>query len=98
MIRIEIKSTEVNVRSGNNARGPWQIRTQPAFAYTVDRNGKPYEYPERISLQLDDDQHPYAIGNYTLAPQSLYVAEYGRLNLGRPQLTPIQAKPVQAAA
>lgn len=96
MIRIEVKSTEVRSISGTSKTGkPYNIRDQEAYAYTVGRDGQPRPYPERISLQLEDDQAPLEPGIYTLAPASLYVGDYGRLMLGRPQL--VKAQPVAAA-
>jgi hypothetical protein len=93
MIRIEVKTTEVNSRSGNrkDGSGTWTIRTQDAWAHTADPNGKPRPYPERISLQLEDNQLPFALGIYELSPASIYVGEFGRLMMGRPQLTPVAA-------
>lgn len=98
MIRIQITATEVQTRSGTaRATGnPYTIRTQEAYAYTVDpANGKPRPFPERISLQLEDNQQPYNVGDYTLSPACVYVGDYGRLNLGRPVLVALKA---QAAA
>jgi hypothetical protein len=93
MIRIEVKTTEVQTRNGTSQRTgqPWTIRSQDAWAYTLDSNGKPRPYPERISLQLDDNQLPFPLGNYDLSPASIYVGEFGRLMMGRPQLTPVAA-------
>lgn len=93
MIRIEVKTTEVTARSGNrkDGSGTWTIRTQPAWAHTFDANGKPQPYPTMISLQLEDNQAPHPIGNYELSPSSIYVGDFGRLMMGRPVLTMIQA-------
>lgn len=91
MIRIEVKSTEVTTRSGTSQRTgqPWTIRSQEGYAYTFDQTGKVRPYPERISLQLDDNQLPFPIGNYDLSLASIYVGDFGRLMMGRPQLTPV---------
>lgn len=99
MIRIEVKTTEVQTRTGprKDGSGNWQIRSQDAWAYTYDQSGKQRPYPERISLQLDNDQHPFATGTYDLSPASIYVGDFGRLMMGRPQLTPIAAPAVKAA-
>lgn len=98
MIRIEIKSTEVRTISGTSKAGkPYSIRDQEAYAHTVGRDGQPRPYPERISLQLEDDQPPFEPGLYTLAPSSLYVGDYGRLMLGRPQLARVQPAVAKAA-
>lgn len=73
------------------------MRTQTAWAHTHSRNGNLNAYPERITINLEDGQAPYPIGNYQIAPSSLYVGDFGRLSLGRLVLSPIQAK-VSAAA
>jgi hypothetical protein len=98
MIRIEVKGTEVSTRNGFRKDGsPWSMRTQEAYAFTFDANGRERPYPERISLQLDDDQAPYNVGLYNLLPMSIYVGEFGRLMCGRPQLSPIAANAAKAA-
>jgi hypothetical protein len=103
MLRIEIKSPEVRTISGTckpgtvNAGKPYCIRDQEAYAWLVGRDGKPRDYPERISVQLDDDQEAYRPGVYTLAPQSLYVGDFGRLQMGKPKLMPVAAAAAKAA-
>lgn len=98
MIRIEVKTTEVQTRNGTRQNGtPWSIRSQEAYAYTLDSNGKQRPYPERISLQLDDNQLPFPIGTYELSPASIYVGDFGRLMMGRPQLSPVAASAAKAA-
>lgn len=96
MIKIEIKSSEVQVRSGTNKNGPWKITAQEAWAHLLERNGSPSPYPQKISLNLEEGTAPYPVGIYGLADQSLYVGDFGRLMLGRPIL--VQAAKVQAAA
>ncbi len=98
MLRIEIKSPEVRTISGTSKAGkPYAIRDQEAYAWTVGRDGKPREYPERISVQLEDDQEAYRPGFYTLAPQSLYVGDFGRLQMGKPKLVAVAAAAAKAA-
>lgn len=48
MLKIEVKSTEINDRSGNKNGRPWQIRTQEAYALIKNRNGTDAPYPEKI--------------------------------------------------
>jgi hypothetical protein len=98
MIRIEVKGTEVSTRNGTRKDGsPCSMRTQEAYAYTFDASGRERPYPERISLQLDDNQAPYNVGFYNLHPMSIYVGEFGRLMCGRPQLSPVAASASKAA-
>lgn len=84
MIKIEVASAEVFTKSGIAAKSgkPYTIREQEAFAYVVDRNGNPQKYPAKIRINLNDDQAPYAVGNYQIAPESFYVDRFGGLTLG----------------
>lgn len=96
-LRIEVKSDAVETRSGTSKNGkPYSIRSQTAYAYTYEQNGNPKPFPERISLNLEDNQQAYPVGNYALdLEKSIYVGDFGRLSLGRPIL--VSAK-LQAAA
>lgn len=99
-LKIEVKGTEVETRNGVSARTgkPYSIRSQNAYAHTMESNGNPRPFPDRISLNLDDDQHPYAAGMYLLDDRSIYVGDFGRLTLGRPVLVSVTPKSVQQAA
>lgn len=55
-------------------------------AYVTLPNQK---YPARIELFAPKGQSPYALGDYTLAPESFSVGEYGRLEC-RPVLVPLK--------
>lgn len=70
-IRVKINSTDVEVKSGTNARGPWQIREQEGFLF---KSGD--EYPEKIVLVLDDNAQPYQPGMYELDEKSIYVGKF----------------------
>jgi len=97
VIRIEIKSAKVNVKSGTaKASGkPYTIKTQEGYAHTVDREGKPRPYPQQIEIALEKEQEPFAPGVYTIGPATLYVGDYNRLMLGR--LVLIGVAPVAAS-
>lgn len=100
MINIEVKSTEVTVKSGTSARTnkPYSIREQQGvYAFLHDRDGKQSPYPTRISVTLRDEQEPYPVGMYTLAPESLYADRFNQLSLG-PVLRPIPGKAAIKAA
>lgn len=88
MIKIEVKSTEVRTVSGTSKKTGkgYTIRDQEAYAHTLDKDGKPRPYPERISLQLEQDQPAFEVGTYAISPASIYVGDFGRLMLGRPVL------------
>ena len=84
MIKIEVSSAEVFVKSGIAAKSgkPYNIRDQEAYAHTVDRNGAPQKYPQKIKINLRDDQQPYAVGVYTICPTSFFVDRFDSLTLG----------------
>lgn len=90
-IQLSIESEQVNVKSGNNARGPWQIREQEAWAYLVNRDGTAQKYPTRVMVQLEENQPPYAAGAYTIAPSSFYPGQFGSL-MFKVRLVPVRAK------
>lgn len=92
MIRIEVKSAAVNVKSGTarNSGKPYEIRTQEGYAHTVDGEGKPRPYPQRCEIPLQKGQEPYAPGNYTVSAASFYVGDYDRLMISL-RLQPVAA-------
>lgn len=97
-MRIEVKSTAVAERKGvSDAGRPWSIREQQAYAHVLDRDGKPEEYPQKITLRLDEGDQAYPAGEYTLADASFYVGQYGRLTVGTVKLQAL-AKSVQRSA
>lgn len=92
MIRIEVDKPTVTEKHGTSAKGrPYTIREQVAYAHVIDEDGKPGKYPVKCRLSLGDDQPPYAPGMYTLAPASVKVGDYDRLELDRVQLVPVAA-------
>lgn len=97
MIRIEVETAEVMTKSGIAAATgkPYTIREQNAWAYLIGQDGKPNKHPEAMKITLERDQPPYAVGAYTLDPGALYVAQFGKLSIGRIRLNPIQS-PVQS--
>jgi len=78
-MKIEVKSSEVNVKSGTSKKSgkPYTIREQPAYLHVAGE-----AYPQRCVLQLEDDQQPYAPGMYETADE-LYVGDFGRLAVSR---------------
>lgn len=85
-MKIEVESGEVREVKGENAKGPWSIREQKAFADLGKR------YPAEIRLRLPRDQQPYAPGIYELdAEKSCFVDGYGNLKLGAIVLRPAVA-------
>lgn len=76
MIKIEVKNTETRSKAGTGKRSgkAYSFKEQDAWAHLP---GDPY--PTRISLTLNDNDAPHAPGMYTLAPDSLYVGDFGSL-------------------
>lgn len=99
MIKIEIKDASVQTRNGNSPKTgkPYSIRSQEAWAHTVNRAGNLNPYPEKITINLNDDQQGYPPGMYQLQPQSIYVGDFGSLRLGTPVLAQVQ-QPVKQVA
>jgi hypothetical protein len=80
-MKVEIQSDAVDDRSGKIRRGDragedYRIRQQEAWLH----NGR--AYPERFVIDLGD-QPAFPRGFYEIAPASLEVGEYGRLQFGR---------------
>lgn len=94
MLKIEIKSAEVFVKSGVSAKTgkPYNIRTQEAYAHVYDKSGHPAPYPVRIVLSLPDTGPAYNPGTYQLDPRCIYVDRFGSLAIARPVLVPAQLK------
>jgi len=97
MIKIEV-TDKVTEKSGisSKTQRPYTIREQQAFAHVFEKDGTASRYPKEIKLSLRDDTPAYAAGDYTIAPSSVFVGEFGRMEL-MPVLVPIKA-PVRAAA
>ena len=78
-MKIEAKSSEVKVKSGNAKRTgkPYTIREQEAYLHVPGG-----AYPERCVLNLEEGQEPYAPGIYETANE-LYVGDFGRLAVSR---------------
>ena len=93
MLKIEVLSTETNVKSGTNGRGPWEIVEQTAYLF---KNAED-KYPQEIVVTLDKGQSAYPPGNYTLDDKSFYVGQYGQLQC-RPRLRPTVAQAQKAVS
>ena len=86
MIKIEIDNTDVDIFSGNSKRDgkPFSIRKQRAWAHLSGD-----KYPSGIEIVLEEGQAPYQPGAYMLAPESVFVGRFGRLEIGRIKLNPL---------
>lgn len=98
MIKIEIKSDKVEAFSGISKKTgkPFSMNNQTGYANLVDANGEVLR--QALKITLSDDQKPYPVGFYTLAPSSLYIDSFSRLVVGRIALMPFQSAAVRQAA
>lgn len=85
-IKFEVATNDVDVRSGKNDRGPWEIREQLVYMHKGDA-----PYPEMIKVTLEKNQQPYAPGMYELREDSFFVGKYKDL-MCRPRLRPLVAQ------
>jgi hypothetical protein len=90
MFKIEIKSTELIERTSRKG-APYYKQT--GYAFTMDRDGVPNAYPERIMIMVSKNAsglpQPYQPGMYQLHPSSLRVGQYNDLEIGFINLQPI---------
>ena len=102
MIKISVTSTEVrNMRGNGKASGkPYDLNFQTVWAHTSDRNGNPNPYPEKVEIILEKSEQGaalfYPVGEYTLAPNSVFVDRGGNLSIS-PRLVPLKPKAAPAA-
>jgi hypothetical protein len=95
-IKITIASNDVrNMKGiGKVSQKPYDLNFQTAYVHTVDKSGNSNPYPEKVELMLDKDGNgnvlAYSVGDYDLAPASIYVDRQGNLAL-RPLLKPFKA-------
>ena len=84
MIKVSVTSTEVRNQSGNaKATGKaYSLNFQTVWMHTYDRSGKPNPYPEKVEIILDKNEQGaalfYPVGEYILAPESVYVDRSGK--------------------
>ena len=106
MIQVSVTSTEVRNQSGTaKATGkPYSMNFQTVWFHTFDRNGVKNPYPEKAEIILEKNEQGaalfYPVGEYTLAPQSVYVDRSGNLAIA-PRLVPLKAatpRPATATA
>ena len=101
IIQVSVTSTEVrNQRGTAKASGKaYDLNFQTVWFHTYDRQGNKNPYPEKSEIILEKNEQGQAlfwpIGEYTLAPSSVYVDRSGNLAIA-PRLVSI--KPKAAAA
>lgn len=102
MIQISVKSTEVRNQRGNGkvSGKPYDMNFQTVWAHTSDRNGNPNPFPEKVEIILEKNEQGaplfFPVGEYTLAPNSVYVDRGGNLSIS-PRLLALKPKAAPAA-
>lgn len=84
-MKVEIKSSEIETRSGQGKTGPYTIRKQSGYLDT----GK--AYPVEVRIRLDDQQPAFAPGTYEIGPECFYVAQYGETKVDLSKVKPMRA-------
>lgn len=85
MIQVSVTSTEVRNQSGNaKASGkPYSLNFQTVWFHTYDRSGQRLPYPEKAEIILEKNKEGaalfYPVGEYTLAPSSVYIDRGGNV-------------------
>lgn len=64
-------------------------KVQEAYVQLFDEQGNPEKFPRRTELLFRASEEGYPAGEYVMAPQSLRVGQYDRLELGRVALLPV---------
>lgn len=102
MIRVTVSSTAVREQSGNaKATGkPYHLSFQTVWMHLADRDGNADPYPTKVEIILPRDKQDgaaifYPVGEYQLAPSSIYVDARGNVAVA-PRLVPLRA-PAKAA-
>jgi len=96
MLKVSIPQTITRNLSGTGkASGkPYNLDFQTVYIHTLDRNGKPAPFPEKLDIILDRNEQGqpmvYPVGEYQLHPASLYVDQRGSLAVA-PRLVPMSA-------
>lgn len=93
-MKIEIKDTKVNEKSGTSAKTnkPYTIREQAGYAHLPNS-----AYPVEISITLDKDAPAWSPGMYLVDDASFYADRFKRLTIGRLELRPIAATQAKAS-
>lgn len=97
MIQVSVTSTEFrNQRGTAKASGKaYDLNFQTVWFHTFDRSGNKNPYPEKSEVILEKNEQGqvlfWPIGEYTLAPSSVYVDRNGSLAIA-PRLVPLKPK------
>lgn len=83
MIKVTVAQTTVRRMKGiGKVSGkPYDMQMQTVYLHTVDRDGNTPPYPEKSEVILEADAAPYAVGDYSMHPSSVYVDRQGNASL-----------------
>lgn len=97
MLSVKVVSAALRIQPYTDKKGlPATLPFQTAYVFTVDDEGKPALYPEKLEFipprDLAGHPAPYAPGDYTLHPSAVYIGRDGRL-AAQMRLTPAKSRP-----
>lgn len=87
--RVDVMSTKVYSKSFEKDGRKFQFREQEVYMHLVAPDGTPDPVPTKVSLSLEGDAEPYAVGVYEFSLRSLVVGGFNRLQVGRVRLDPV---------
>lgn len=93
MIKVTVTSADTRQMQGTSKTSgkAYNLFFQTVYAHTLDKNGNPLPFPEKVEIILDKDEvgnpKAYAPGAYVLHPASLYVDRNGSFGVA-PKLVP----------
>jgi hypothetical protein len=93
MIRIEIKSTDVQHRTGTSKRtgNPYELFEQRGWLHGAK------DYPTEVSFILDKGQTAFAPGFYFVGPEACQIDRFGAVTLNLAKMRPIPRSADKAA-
>lgn len=86
MLKIEVKSDDINIKTGISQRTNKAYSISEQMAYWHQK-GKPY--PVEIKISLEDGAGPYKAGFYTVSEESFFVGNFSDLRVGRLKLASV---------
>jgi len=88
-LRVQIMPSQVAIETiegtSKTSGKPFKINKQAGYAYNGD------DFPVKFEFVVEDGAQPYPAGNYTLHAKSFKVGDFGRLNVDRVLLVPMDA-------
>jgi len=84
MIRVIVKSAAISERSGKKKGSGegWSSRQQVAWIFYHTREEGEDPFPTKLVLRLGENQRPYPVGDYLLAPYALCRGDFDSVRVG----------------